>query len=143
LHGSLDPAAQRAAIQPDPQQRRKIVLATSIAETSLTLDGISVVVDAELARRPRYDRATGMTRLVNERASQASVTQRAGRAARQRPGIAYRLWEEAATAGLPRFDPPEVLEADLSALTLNCALWGVSDPRDLNWLDAPPQAAIE
>ena len=143
LHGSLDPGAQRAAIAPDPQGRRKIVLATSIAETSLTLDGISVVVDSGLARRPRYDRAAGMTRLVTERASQAAVTQRAGRAARQMPGIAYRLWEEAATAGLPRFDPPEILEADLSALTLDCALWGVTDPRRLAWLDPPPAAAID
>ncbi|MGY2733149.1 ATP-dependent helicase HrpB [Sphingomonas sp. UYP23] len=143
LHGSLDPAAQRAAIAPDATGRRKIVLATSIAETSLTLDGISVVVDSGLARRPRYDRAAGMTRLVTERASQAAVTQRAGRAARQTPGVAYRLWEEAATAGLPRFDPPEILEADLSALTLDCALWGVADPRSLRWLDAPPEAAVQ
>ncbi|MET0308725.1 MAG: ATP-dependent helicase HrpB [Sphingomonas sp.] len=142
LHGSLEPQAQRAAIAPDPQGRRKLVLATSIAETSLTLDGIRVVVDSGLARRPRYDRAAGMTRLVTERASQASVTQRAGRAARQGPGAAYRLWEEAATAGLPRFDPPEILEADLSALTLDCALWGVSDPRQLAWLDPPPDAAV-
>ncbi|MGK6353744.1 ATP-dependent helicase HrpB [Sphingomonas sp. DT-207] len=142
LHGSLDPAAQRAAIAPDPEGRRKIVLATSIAETSLTLDGIRIVVDSGLARRPRYDRAAGMTRLVTERASQASVTQRAGRAARQGSGIAYRLWEEAATAGLPRFDPPEILEADLSALLLDCALWGVADPRNLQWLDPPPEAAI-
>lgn len=142
LHGSLDPAAQRAAIAPDPQGRRKIVLATSIAETSLTLDGIRVVVDCGLARRPRYDRAAGMTRLVTERASQASATQRAGRAARQGPGVAYRLWEAAATAGLPPYDPPEILEADLSALTLDCALWGVGDPRDLRWLDPPPAAAV-
>jgi ATP-dependent helicase HrpB len=142
LHGSLEPQAQRAAIAPDPEGRRKLVLATSIAETSLTLDGIRVVVDSGLARRPRYDRAAGMTRLVTERASQASVTQRAGRAARQGPGTAYRLWEEAATAGLPRFDPPEILEADLSALTLDCALWGVTDPRQLAWLDPPPDAAI-
>lgn len=143
LHGSLDPAAQRAAIQPDAQGRRKIVLATSIAETSLTLDGVRVVVDSGLARRPRYDRAAGMTRLVTERASQAAVTQRAGRAARQGPGTAYRLWEAAATAGRPRFDTPEILEADLSALTLDCALWGVSDPRDLAWLDPPPEAAMQ
>ncbi len=142
LHGSLDPAAQRAAIAPDPQGWRKIVLATSIAETSLTLDGIRVVVDSGLARRPRYDRAAGMTRLVTERASQASATQRAGRAARQGPGVAYRLWEAAATAGLPPYDPPEILEADLSALTLDCALWGVADPRDLHWLDPPPAAAV-
>ncbi|WP_426264021.1 ATP-dependent helicase HrpB [Sphingomonas sp. PWP1-2] len=143
LHGSLDPAAQRAAIAPDTAGRRKVVLATSIAETSLTLDGIAVVVDSGLARRPRYDRAAGMTRLVTERASQAAVTQRAGRAARQTPGVAYRLWEEAATAGLPRFDPPEILEADLSALTLDCALWGVADPRQLRWLDPPPEAAVQ
>ncbi|UUL82086.1 ATP-dependent helicase HrpB [Sphingomonas qomolangmaensis] len=143
LHGSLDPAAQRAAIAADPQGRRKVVLATSIAETSLTLDGIRIVVDSGLARRPRYDRAAGMTRLVTERASQASAAQRAGRAGRQAPGIAYRLWEAAATAGLPRFDPPEILEADLSALTLDCALWGVNDPRRLRWLDPPPAAAID
>lgn len=142
LHGSLDPAAQRAAIAPDSVGRRKIVLATSIAETSLTLDGIRVVVDSGLARRPRYDRAAGMTRLVTERASQASATQRAGRAARQGPGVAYRLWEAAATAGMPPYDPPEILEADLSALTLDCALWGVADPRDLRWLDPPPAAAV-
>ncbi|MES3091935.1 ATP-dependent helicase HrpB [Sphingomonas aerolata] len=143
LHGSLDPAAQRAAILPEPDGRRKVVLATSIAETSLTLDGIRIVVDSGLARRPRYDRAAGMTRLVTERASQAAVTQRAGRAARLGPGTAYRLWEEAATAGLPRYDPPEILEADLSALVLACALWGVADPRDLRWIDAPPAAAID
>lgn len=142
LHGTLDPGDQRAAIAPDPAGRRKIVLATSIAETSLTLDGISVVVDSGLARRPRYDRAAGMTRLVTERASQAAVTQRAGRAARQGPGIAYRLWPEAATAGLPRFDPPEILEADLSGLMLATARWGVADPRRLAWLDPPPDAAI-
>ncbi|WEK41923.1 MAG: ATP-dependent helicase HrpB [Candidatus Sphingomonas colombiensis] len=142
LHGSLDPAAQRAAIRAEPDGARKLVLATSIAETSLTLDGIGVVVDSGLARRPRYDRAAGMTRLVTERASQAAVTQRAGRAARQRPGVAYRLWEEAATAGLPRFDPPEILEADLSALILASAIWGVADPRDLAWIDPPPEAAV-
>ncbi|MEG8032115.1 ATP-dependent helicase HrpB [Sphingomonas aurantiaca] len=143
LHGSLDPAAQRAAILPEPDGRRKVVLATSIAETSLTLDGIRIVVDSGLARRPRYDRAAGMTRLVTERASQAAVTQRAGRAARLGPGVAYRLWEEAATAGLPRYDPPEILEADLSALVLACALWGVGDPRELRWIDPPPAAAID
>ncbi|HEU4960939.1 MAG TPA: ATP-dependent helicase HrpB [Sphingomonas sp.] len=142
LHGSLDPAAQRAAIAPDRAGRRKVVLATSIAETSLTLDGVRVVVDSGLARRPRYDRAAGMTRLVTERASQAAVAQRAGRAARQAPGVAFRLWEEAATAGLPRYDPPEILEADLSGLTLDCAIWGVADPRALAWLDPPPEPAI-
>jgi len=143
LHGSLDPAEQRAAIAPAPAGMRKIVLATSIAETSLTLDGVRIVVDSGLARRPRYDRAAGLTRLVTERASQAAVAQRTGRAGRQGPGRVYRLWEEAATAALPRFDPPEILEADLSALVLDCALWGVSDPRGLAWLDPPPAAAIE
>ncbi len=142
LHGSLEPAAQRAAIARDPEGRRKVVLATSIAETSLTLDGVRVVVDSGLARRPRYDRAAGLTRLVTERASQAAATQRAGRAARQAPGVAYRLWEAAATAGLPRFDPPELLEADLSGLALACAIWGVDDPRRLRWLDPPPEVAV-
>jgi ATP-dependent helicase HrpB len=143
LHGSLEPGAQRAAIAAAPAGRRKVVLATSIAETSLTLDGVRIVVDSGLARRPRYDRAAGITRLVTERASQASVTQRAGRAGRQAPGTVYRLWEEAATAGLPRFDPPEILEADLSALLLDCALWGEADPRALRWLDPPPAAAVD
>jgi ATP-dependent helicase HrpB len=142
LHGSLDPAEQRAAIAGAQPGTRKLILATSIAETSLTIDGVRIVIDSGLARRPRYDRAAGMTRLVTERASQAAVTQRAGRAARQAPGVAYRLWEEAATAGMPRFDPPEIMEADLSALTLDCALWGVSDPRALKWIDPPPEAAI-
>ncbi|WP_022686795.1 ATP-dependent helicase HrpB [Sphingomonas phyllosphaerae] len=142
LHGSLDPSAQRAAIRAEPDGARKLVLATSIAETSLTLDGIRVVIDSGLARRPRYDRAAGMTRLVTERASQASATQRAGRAARQQPGVAYRLWEAAGTAGTPRFDPPEILEADLSALVLACAMWGVADPRALRWLDPPPEVAV-
>ncbi|WP_419807463.1 ATP-dependent helicase HrpB [Sphingomonas sp.] len=142
LHGGLDPQAQRAAIRPEPDGRLKVVLATSIAETSLTLDGIRAVVDSGLARRPRYDRGAGMTRLVTERASRAAADQRAGRAARQGPGIAYRLWEEAATAGLPPFDPPEIAEADLSALVLATAIWGVADPRDLRWLDPPSAAAV-
>jgi ATP-dependent helicase HrpB len=145
LHGSLDPAEQRAAIKRGAgrkEEERKVILATSIAETSLTIDGVRIVIDSGLARRPRYDRAAGMTRLVTERASQAAVTQRAGRAARQGPGTAYRLWEEAATAGMPRFDPPEILEADLSALLLDCAIWGVADPNSLRWIDPPPAAAI-
>jgi ATP-dependent helicase HrpB len=143
LHGSLDPAAQRAAIAPSPPGRRKLVLATSIAETSLTLDGVRIVVDSGLARRPRYDRGAGITRLVTERASRAAITQRAGRAGRQGPGIVYRLWEEAATTSLPPFDPPEILEADLSALLLDCAIWGAADPRTLRWLDPPPAAAVD
>jgi len=143
LHGGMEPAAQRAAIAAAPPGRRKLVLATSIAETSLTLDGVRIVVDSGLARRPRYDRAAGLTRLSTERASQAAVTQRAGRAGRQGPGRVYRLWEEAATQSLPRFDPPEILEADLSALALDCAIWGVADPRTLRWLDPPSAAAID
>ena len=142
LHGTLDPAEQRAAIAPAPPGTRKLVLATAIAETSLTLDGVRIVVDSGLARRPRYDRAAGMTRLVTERVSQAAATQRAGRAARQGPGVAWRLWEQAATAGLPPYDPPEILEADLSALLLDCALWGEGDPARLRWIDPPPPPAL-
>lgn len=143
LHGSLDPAAQRAAIAAASPGCRKVVLATSIAETSLTLDGVRLVVDSGLARRPRYDRAAGLTRLVTQRASQAAVTQRAGRAGRQGPGRVYRLWEEAGTASLPRFDSPEILEADLSPLLLDVLLWGVADPRTLRWLDPPSAAALD
>lgn len=140
LHGSLDPKDQRAALR--PAARRKIILATSIAETSLTIDGVRIVVDSGLARRARYDRAAGLSRLVTERVSQAAATQRAGRAARQQPGIAYRLWEEAATSGLMPFDPPEILEADLSPLLLDCLIWGVRDPQSLSWLDTPPAPAV-
>jgi len=142
LHGSLDPADQRAALRPAASGTRKVILATSIAETSLTIDGVRIVVDSGLARRPRHDLAAGVTRLVTERASQASVTQRAGRAGRQSPGVAYRLWEAAATAGLPPFDPPEILESDLTGLLLDCAVWGVTDPASLKWLDAPPVASV-
>jgi ATP-dependent helicase HrpB len=142
LHGSLDPVAQRAAIRPEPRGKRKLVLATSIAETSLTLADIRVVIDSGLARRARYDRASGSSRLVTERVSQAAATQRAGRAARLGPGVAIRLWEEAATKGLLPFDPPEILESDLSALPLESALWGVRDPATLAWLDPPPVAAL-
>ncbi|WP_443970959.1 ATP-dependent helicase HrpB [Sphingobium sp. CR28] len=142
LHGALDPAAQRAALKPAQAGRRKVILATSIAETSLTIDGVRIVVDSGLARRPRHDHAAGVTRLVTERASQAAVVQRAGRAGRQGPGVAYRLWEAAATSGLPPFDPPEILESDLTGLVLDCALWGVPDPAALPWLDPPPAAAV-
>jgi ATP-dependent helicase HrpB len=118
------------------------VLASAIAETSLTLDDVRIVVDSGLARRPRYDRGAGLTRLVTERASRAAVTQRAGRAARQGPGIAIRLWEQAATASLPAHDPPEMLEADLSSLLLTCLLWGENDPARLPFLDPPAPAAL-
>ncbi|MEO7814909.1 MAG: ATP-dependent helicase HrpB, partial [Sphingomicrobium sp.] len=143
LHGQIDPAAQRAALAPPAPGTRKLVLASSIAETSLTLDDVRIVIDSGLARRPRYDRGAGLTRLVTERASQAAITQRAGRAARQAPGVAIRLWEEAATAALPAHDPPEILEADLSSLLLTCLLWGEADPARLPFLDAPPAAALD
>ena len=143
LHGGIEPAAQRKALAAAPAGKRKLVLATSIAETSVTLEGVRIVVDSGLARRPRYDRGAGLTRLVTERASGAAVTQRAGRAARQSSGIAIRLWEEAATASLPAHDPPEILEADLSSLVLSCLLWGEADPARLPFLDPPPAAAIE
>ena len=142
LHGGIDPAAQRAALATPPAGKRKVVLATSIAETSVTLEDVRIVVDSGLARRPRYDRGAGLTRLTTERASRAAVTQRSGRAARQGPGVAIRLWEEAATASLPAHDPPEILEADLSGLLLTCLLWGESDPRRLPFLDPPPATAI-
>ena len=143
LHGGIEPAAQRKALAAPPSGKRKLVLATSIAETSVTLEDVRIVVDSGLARRPRYDRGAGLTRLVTERASRAAVTQRAGRAARQAPGIAIRLWEEAATASLPAHDPPEILEADLSSLLLTCLLWGETDPRRLPFLDPPPAAALD
>jgi ATP-dependent helicase HrpB len=138
LHGTADPAAQRAALAPGP---RRVVLATSIAETSLTIDGVRTVVDSGLARRPRFDRASGLTRLATERVSQAAATQRAGRAGRQAPGLAIRLWEEGETRGFIPFDPPEILEADLAPLLLRLAAWGAS-PEQLQWLDPPPAAAV-
>ncbi|VWX51363.1 ATP-dependent helicase HrpB [Novosphingobium sp. 9U] len=142
LHGQCEPAAQRAAIRRDPEGRRRIVLATAIAETSLTLDGVSVVVDAGLSRRAEFDRAAGVTRLVTHRASRAAAAQRAGRAARQGSGVAYRLWEEAAHPGRPEFDPPEIQTSDLAPLTLSLAQWGSEDPAALAWLDPPPQPSI-
>ena len=142
LHGQCEPAAQRAAIRRDPEGRRRIVLATAIAETSLTLDGVSIVVDAGLSRRAEFDKAAGVTRLVTHRASQAAAAQRAGRAARQGPGVAYRLWEEAAHAGRPQFEPPEMLVSDLAPLALTLAQWGASNPAALGWLDPPPAPAI-
>ena len=143
LHGGIEPAAQRQALASPPPGRRKLILATSIAETSVTLEDVRIVVDSGLARRPRYDRGAGLTRLTTERASRAAVTQRAGRAARQAKGIAIRLWEEAATAALPAHDPPEILEADLSSLLLTCLLWGEADPMRLPFLDPPQDAALD
>lgn len=142
LHGQCEPADQRLAIRRDAEGRRRIVLATAIAETSLTLDGVCVVVDSGLARRAAFDIAAGTSHLVTGRASQAAAAQRAGRAARQGPGIAYRLWEEASHAGRAPFDPPEILTADLAPLTLVLARWGAGDPAALAWLDPPPPAAL-
>ncbi|MEL7707317.1 ATP-dependent helicase HrpB [Citromicrobium bathyomarinum] len=142
LHGQVDPAGQRAAIRRDAEGRRRIVLATAIAETSLTLDGVTVVVDGGLSRRAEYDRAAGGNRLVTVQASQASATQREGRAARQAPGVAYRLWAEAAHAGRPAFEPPEIATSDLALLVLTLAKWGESEPANLRWLDPPPEASL-
>lgn len=142
LHGQVEPAAQREAIRRDREGKRRIVLASAIAETSLTLDGVNTVVDSGLARFAEYDKAAGTTHLVTRRASQAASTQRAGRAARQGPGTAYRLWEEGGHLGRPEFAPPEIETADLTALVLKLAKWGANDPADLRWIDAPPLASV-
>ena len=142
LHGQVDPAAQREAIRRDRDGRRRIVLATSIAESSITLDGVGVVVDSGLSRHAEFDKAAGTTHLVTRRASQASAAQRAGRAARQGPGIAYRLWEEHGHAGRPAFDEPEIVTADLAGLSLALASRGTGDPTQLPWLDLPPASSL-
>ncbi|MFB0613361.1 ATP-dependent helicase HrpB [Aurantiacibacter poecillastricola] len=142
LHGQVQPQDQRLAIRRDAQGRRRIVLATSIAETSLTLEGVSVVVDSGLARKAEFDRSAGTTHLVTQRASRAASAQRSGRAARQGPGVAYRLWEEAGHAGRPEFDAPEMLTSDLAPLVLSLARWGVADPGSLQWLDPPPEPSV-
>ncbi|TRX74250.1 ATP-dependent helicase HrpB [Pseudomonas mangiferae] len=141
LHGELDLAAQRAAIEPAPAGIRKVVLATNIAETSLTIEGVRVVIDAGLERVPRFDPASGMTRLDTQRISRASATQRAGRAGRLEPGVCYRLWSEEQHAQLTVHGSAEILQADLAGLALQLARWGV-DADDLRWLDAPPSAAL-
>ena len=142
LHGQVEPAGQRAAIRRDPEGRRRVVLATSIAETSLTLDGVRVVIDAGLSRRAEFDKAAGVSRLVTVTASQAAAAQRAGRAARQGPGVAYRLWEQAAHAGRAAFDPPEMLTSDLAPLALTLARWGAGDAAAMAWIDPPPAPAM-
>lgn len=140
LHGELELGAQRAAIEPAPAGMRKIVLATNIAETSLTIEGVRVVVDAGLARVPRFDPGSGMTRLETRRISRASATQRAGRAGRLEPGACYRLWSEDQHAQLAAYGDAEILQADLAGVALQLARWGV-EPDELAWLDAPPTAA--
>lgn len=143
LYGGLDGRAQDAAIRPAEAGRRKVVLATAIAETSVTIDGVTAVIDCGLSRLPKYEPATGLARLETVRVSRASADQRAGRAGRTAPGIAVRLWRAEQTAALPAFTPPEILEADLSGLVLDCAAFGVADPRKLSFLDPPPGAALE
>ena len=141
LLGSLSPKAQDRAISPAPRGYRKIVLATAIAETSLTIEGIGVVVDSGLQRVPRFDLSSGMSRLVTLPVSRASADQRRGRAGRLGPGICLRLWSQAMHATLAADRRPEIMEADLCALTLELARWGVAHPEDLKWLDPPPAGA--
>jgi ATP-dependent helicase HrpB len=142
LHGNLTPAAQDRAIRPSPPGQRKVVLATSIAETSLTIEGVRVVVDAGWSRVPRYSPRTGMTRLATVRVSHASAEQRRGRAGRVAPGLCLRLWSPQEQHGLVPRNTPEVLEADLTPLVLDLAGAGVTDPATLRWLDPPPAAAF-
>lgn len=141
LHGELPPAEQDRALRPAPDGGRKVVLATSIAETSLTVPGVRIVVDGGFRRAPRLDSATGLARLATLRISRAAAEQRAGRAGRTAPGVAVRLWTEALHRGLPPQDRPEILEAELSGLALDCAAWGAS-PSELAFLDPPPAGAL-
>ncbi|MDO8377888.1 ATP-dependent helicase HrpB [Phenylobacterium sp.] len=142
LYGALDPADQDRAISPPPPGVRKVVLATSIAETSLTIEGVRVVIDSGVARVPRYDPASGLTRLATVRVSRAAADQRRGRAGRTESGVAYRLWDEAETRALPAYADPEILDADLSGLALDLARWGAKDVGAMAFLDAPPAAAF-
>ena len=142
LHGSLPFAEQDAAIAPAPPGQRKVVLATSIAETSLTIEGVRVVIDSGWSRLPRFDARAGLTRLDTIRVSRASADQRRGRAGRVAPGICYRLWDAAADHTLVPRTRPEILDADLSALALDLANAGVHDPATLRWMDAPPSGAF-
>jgi ATP-dependent helicase HrpB len=142
LYGALDSATQDRAISPAKSGRRKIVLATSIAETSITIDGVRVAIDSGLARVPRFEPDVGVTRLETVRVSRASADQRRGRAGRTESGICYRLWDEPETQGLVPFADPEIRSADLSGLLLDCAEWGTNDPRSLAWLDAPTEGAL-
>jgi ATP-dependent helicase HrpB len=142
LYGALTPAAQDRAIAPAPAGRRKVVLATSVAQTSLTIEGVRVVLDAGLSRVPRYDPGSGLTRLETVRVSLAAADQRRGRAGRTQPGVCYRLWDERETRGLIPFDRPEILESDLGRLALDLARWGARDGADLVFLDPPPATAL-
>lgn len=142
LYGALDARVQDEAISPAPKGERKVVLATSIAETSLTIEGVRVVVDSGLSRVPRFEPSVGLTRLETVRVSRASADQRRGRAGRTEPGVCYRLWSEPETQSLAPFAVPEILAADLTNLVLDLAVWGVSDPASLPWLDPPPKPAL-
>jgi ATP-dependent helicase HrpB len=142
LYGALDAREQDRAIEPSPPGRRKIVLATSIAETSLTIDGVRVVIDSGLSRVPRYEPDVGLTRLETVRLSRAAADQRRGRAGRTEPGVCYRLWDEPQTGSLEPYTRPEILSADLSSFVLDLAQWGTADPGSLSFPDAPPQAAL-
>lgn len=142
LYGTMDAAAQDLAVRPCPLNRRKLVLATSIAETSLTIEDVRIVIDSGLSRVPRFEPDIGITRLETVRVSRAAADQRKGRAGRTASGIAYRLWEEAAQGALEAFQMPEIMTADLSSLVLDCAAWGESDPRRLSLLDPPPAPAL-
>jgi ATP-dependent helicase HrpB len=143
LFGALDAAVQDRAIAPAPKGTKKVVLATSIAETSLTIEGVRIVVDSGMARVPRYEPDIGLTRLETARASRAAVDQRRGRAGRTEPGVCYRLWDEPQTASLAAYTQPEILSADLSTLVLDLAQWGVADPNQLAFLDPPPASALK
>ncbi len=142
LFGAMDARAQDRAVAPAPAGRRKIVLATSIAETSLTIEGVRVVIDAGLMRVPRFEPDLGLTRLETVRVSRANADQRRGRAGRVEPGVCYRLWDQAANGGLAPYAQPEILAADLSGFALDLALWGVADPASLPFFDPPPRAAF-
>ena len=142
LFGAMDARAQDKAVSPAAPGRRKVVLATSIAETSLTIEGVRVVIDSGLMRVPRFEADIGLTRLETVRVSRANADQRRGRAGRVEPGVCYRLWEEAGNGGLSPYAPPEILSADLSGFVLDLAAWGVGDPAALAFLDAPPRAAL-
>jgi ATP-dependent helicase HrpB len=141
LYGGLDSKAQDAAIRPAAEGTRKVVLASAIAQTSLTIEGVRVVIDSGLARVPKYEPQTGLTRLETVRVSRASADQRRGRAGRTEPGVCYRLWDEAQTVSLPTAETPEILEADLTGLVLDLAAWGTADPNVLSFPDPPPAAA--
>ncbi|MBB2694691.1 UNVERIFIED_ORG: ATP-dependent helicase HrpB [Rhizobium esperanzae] len=143
LYGNLGQKEQDAAIQPAAAGMRKIVLATSIAETSITIDGVRIVIDSGLQRLPVFEASTGITRLETVRVSRASADQRAGRAGRTEPGIAVRLWHQGQTAALPAFTPPQILSSDLSGLMLDLAHWGVQDPASLAFVDQPPETMLK